>query len=154
MFWWRAIPLSRGLHVNRWLKETLKSVKEQIVKYWCIDCKMISTIFGRYPEAPDYVGESAGADLPRYWWLNLDNHLHIPQVYWHHRRVQSRGKISEQTGVFRRVRSAVQTNFPPLTRADLEARYTSKGDVVSTCAPDHGHVNPMTWEQWLQKEGS
>ena len=113
MFWWRTIPLSRGLHVNRWLKETLKSVKEQIVKYWCIDCKIISTISGRYPEAPDYVGESAGADLPRYWWLNLDKHLHIPEVCWHHRRVQSRGKISEQTGVFRRVRSTVQINSHP-----------------------------------------
>ena len=41
-----------------------------------------------------------------------------------------------------------------LTRADLEARYTSKGDVVATCAPDHGHINPMTWEQWLQRAGS
>ena len=39
-------------------------------------------------------------------------------------------------------------------RADLESRYTSRGDVVATCAPAHGHVNPMTWEEWQQIEGS
>jgi len=79
-----------------------------------------------YPEKPDYIGDSAEANLPRYPGTLKECRLEAEHL--------NRQEFSDG--------------------ADLESRYTSRGDVVSTCAPAHGHVNPMTWDEWQQIEGS
>jgi len=77
-----------------------------------------------YPQEPDYVGESVSSDLARY-----------------------PGTIEECRAEAKHLNRQEFSDG-----ADLEARYTSKGDVMATCAPEHGHINPMTWEQWLQRD--